>query len=166
MVCPTRSKTKGGLSKHMMHRTAMTGANGVEKVLLVRTMVMIKVMQQRRRKTATMVTSQKSCGNVGAAYVWYESTTLLVCRSSSDTCVYKLILMSGLKPLVLLVISLVFSALICMPKAVEVLSRRSTKSASSSSLPARPSMSSTKRKFVILLPPMLTVIHGHSVRQS
>ena len=38
-----------------------------------------------------------------------------------------LTLMSVLKPLVLLVISLVFSALICMPKAVEVLSRRSTK---------------------------------------
>ena len=46
--------------------------------------------------------------------------------------------------LVLLVISLVFSALICMPKSVEVLSRRSTKLASSSSLLARPSMSSEK----------------------
>ena len=54
------------------------------------------------------------------------------------------------KPLVLLVISLVFSALICMPKAVEVLSMRSTNL--SSSLPARPSMSSAKRKFVIFLP--------------
>ena len=43
-----------------------------------------------------------------------------------------LTLMSVLKPLVLLVISLVFSALICTPKAVEVLSMRSTKSASSS----------------------------------
>ena len=60
-----------------------------------------------------------------------------------------LTLMSVLKPLVLLVIRLVFSALFCMPKAVEVLSRRSTKSASSSSLPARPSMSSAKHKFVI-----------------
>ena len=68
-----------------------------------------------------------------------------------------LTLMSVLKPLVLFVISLVFSALICMPKAVEVLSMRSTNSASSSSLPARPSMSSAKRKFVIFLPPMLTV---------
>ena len=66
----------------------------------------------------------------------------------------QLTLMSVLKPLVLLVISLVFSALVCMSKAVEVLSRRSTKSASSSSLPARPSMSSAKRKFVIFLPPM------------
>ena len=45
-----------------------------------------------------------------------------------------LTLMSVLKPLVLLVISLVFSALICKPNAVEVLSRRSTNSASSSSL--------------------------------
>ena len=38
-----------------------------------------------------------------------------------------LTLMSVLTPLVLLVISLVFFALFCMPKAVEVLSRRSTK---------------------------------------
>ena len=55
-----------------------------------------------------------------------------------------LTLMSVLKPLVLLVISLVYSALICMPKAVEALSLRSTKSASWSSLPARSSMSSAK----------------------
>ena len=68
-----------------------------------------------------------------------------------------LTVMSVLKPLVLLVISLVFSAFICMPKAVEVLSWRSTKTASSSSLPARPSRSSAKRKFVIFLPPMLTI---------
>ena len=68
-----------------------------------------------------------------------------------------LALMSVLKPLVLLAISLVFSALMCMLMAVEVLSRRSTKSASSSSLPARPSMSLANRKFVIFLPPMLTV---------
>ena len=54
-------------------------------------------------------------------------------------------LVSVLMPLMLLVISLIFSALMCMLKAVEVLSRRSTKSASSSSLPARPSMSSAKR---------------------
>ena len=45
-----------------------------------------------------------------------------------------LTLMSMLMPLVMLVISLVFSALFCMPNAVEVLSRRSTKLASSSSL--------------------------------
>ena len=66
-------------------------------------------------------------------------------------------MMSVLMPLALLVISLVFSALICMPKVVEVFSRRSTKLASSSSLPARQSMSSAKCKFVIVLPPMLTV---------
>ena len=71
--------------------------------------------------------------------------------------IYLNLLMSVLKPLVLLVISLDFSILICMPNAVEVLSGRSTKPASSSSLPARPSMSSAKRKFVIFLPPMLTV---------
>ena len=37
---------------------------------------------------------------------------------------------------------------------MEVLSRRSTKFASSSSSPAKPSMSSAKRKLVIVLPPM------------
>ena len=63
--------------------------------------------------------------------------------------------MSVLMPLVLLVIGLVF--LICMPKAVKVLSRRSTKLASSSSFPARPSTWSAKRTFVVVLPPMLTV---------
>ena len=68
-----------------------------------------------------------------------------------------LILMSMLIPFALLVISLVFSALISMPKAAEVLSRRSTREASYSSFPARPSMSSAKRKLVIGLPPMLTV---------
>ena len=69
-----------------------------------------------------------------------------------------LTLMSVVMPLVLLVTSLVFSALICMPKAVEILSRRSIKSDSSFPLPARPSMSLAKRKFVIFLPPMLTDI--------
>ena len=49
-------------------------------------------------------------------------------------------LLTLMSVLMLLVISLVFSALICMPKAVEVFSRRSTKIASSSSLPARLSM--------------------------
>ena len=56
-----------------------------------------------------------------------------------------------------LVISLFFSALISIPKAPEVLSRRSTREASSSSFPARPSMSLAKRKLVIVLPPTLTV---------
>ena len=55
------------------------------------------------------------------------------------------------------VISLFFSALICMPYAVEVLSRLSTRLATSNSEPARLSMSSAKRKFEIVLPPMLTV---------
>ena len=60
-------------------------------------------------------------------------------------------------PLVLLVINLVFSALICMLYAVEVSSRRSIRLANSNSEPARPSMSSAKRKFEIALPAMLTV---------
>ena len=68
-----------------------------------------------------------------------------------------LTLMLLLMPFVLLVINLVFSALICMPYAVEVLSRRSTRLANSNSEPARPSMSSAKRKFEIILPPMLNV---------
>ena len=42
-------------------------------------------------------------------------------------------------------------------KGCRGLNRRSTREASSSSFPARPSMSSAKRKLVIVLPPMLTV---------
>ena len=65
--------------------------------------------------------------------------------------------MSVLMPLVLFVINWVFSALICIPYAVEASSRWFTNLASSCSCPARPSMSSAKRKFVIVLPPILTV---------
>ena len=65
-----------------------------------------------------------------------------------------LTLMLLLMPLVLLVINLVFSALICVPYEVEVSSRRSTRLDNSNSEPARPSMSSAKRKFEIVLPPM------------
>ena len=68
-----------------------------------------------------------------------------------------LILMSMLIPFALLVISLVFLALISMPKDAEVSSGQSTRVASSSSFPARPSMSTAKHKLVIVLPPMLTV---------
>ena len=60
-------------------------------------------------------------------------------------------------PCVLFIISLVFSALISMPYDVDVFSRCSTKLASSCSSPAKPSMSSAKRRLVIVLPPMLTV---------
>ena len=73
----------------------------------------------------------------------------------SSFCPFTLI--SVLMPLVLFVISLVFSALISMPWAVEALSRCSTNSASSSSSPAKPSMSSAKPRVVIALPQMLTV---------
>ena len=57
----------------------------------------------------------------------------------------------------LFVISLVFSALISMPDAVEALSRRSTKFASSPPSPAKLSMSSAKQRFVVVLLPMLIV---------
>ena len=63
----------------------------------------------------------------------------------------------SLMPLALFVISLVFLALISMPKAVEALSECSTNFASSSFSPAKPSMSSAKGRLVIALPPMLTV---------
>ena len=66
------------------------------------------------------------------------------------------ILTSKLIPLMLLVISLVFSALISMPRVVDVVSRWLINLTSSSSFPARASMSSAKRKLVIVLPPMLT----------
>ncbi|KAF6040827.1 hypothetical protein EB796_000860 [Bugula neritina] len=65
--------------------------------------------------------------------------------------------MSVLMPSVLLVISLVFSALLSMPYAAEVVSNHSTSLASTCSSPASPSMSSAKCKLVIVLPPMLTV---------
>ena len=68
-----------------------------------------------------------------------------------------LIMISVLMLLVLFVISLVFSALISMSQSVEALSRHSTNFASSSSSPAKPSMSSAKRTLVIVLPQMLTV---------
>ena len=106
---------------------------------------------------------------VSAAMVW----AILECISGTDpssvTMALKylklwmvssfspLTLMLLLMPLMLLVINLVFSALICMPYAVEVSSRRSTKLANSHSEPARPSVSSAQRKFWIVLPPMLTV---------
>ena len=66
------------------------------------------------------------------------------------------ILTSKLIPLVLLVISLVFSALISMPYFVDVVSRWLINLTSSSSFPARASTSSAKRRLVIVLPPMLT----------
>ena len=56
------------------------------------------------------------------------------------------------------VINLIFAAMISMPSALEALSRRSTNFASSSSFPAKPSMSSAKRRLVIVLLPMLLVI--------
>ena len=64
--------------------------------------------------------------------------------------------MSELIPLVLLVISLVFSALISTACVVDALSSWLTYLVSSSSFPAKASMSSAKRKFVIVLPPMHT----------
>ena len=73
----------------------------------------------------------------------------------SNLCLF--ILISVLRPLVLFVNSLVFSALISMVKAVEALSRRSTNFTSSSSSPTKPPMSSAKRRLVIALPPLLTV---------
>ena len=65
--------------------------------------------------------------------------------------------MSVLMPLVLFVINWVLSALICMLYAVEASSRWFTNLTSSCSCPAGSSMSSAKRKFVIVLPPILTV---------
>ena len=73
----------------------------------------------------------------------------------SSFCPFTLVFL--LVPLVLLVISLVFSALISVPWAVEVLLRCSANFVSSSSSPAKPMMSSVKQKLVIVLPPMLTV---------
>ena len=61
-------------------------------------------------------------------------------------------------PLVLFVISFVFSPLIYMPWVVEALWRRSTIFAGSSSSHAKPSVSSAMRELVFVLPPMLVVL--------
>ena len=65
--------------------------------------------------------------------------------------------MSVLMLLVLFVINWVFSTLICMPYAVEASARWFINLTSSCSSPARSSMSSAVRKFVIVLPPILIV---------
>ena len=63
-----------------------------------------------------------------------------------------LAVMSRCIPLLLFVINFVLFALISMPQAVEDLSFLS-----SCSEPASPSISSAKRRFVNVLPPMLTI---------
>ena len=60
--------------------------------------------------------------------------------------------------LALLVISLVFSALISILYLVQVLRRLSTRASRSCPSSARASMSSTNRRLVIFLPPMLTFL--------
>ena len=70
-------------------------------------------------------------------------------------------------PLTLFVISLVISALTPTLYLVQVSSRLSTRASSSCSSSARASMSSANRRFVILLPPMLTFpscLPGHQTR--
>ena len=115
------------------------------------------------------LSSQMILSFVSAAIVWIILERISGMDPSSVTMAPKylklwtvftfspLTLMLLRMPLVLLVINLVFSAPICMPYVVEVLSRRSTRVANSTSEPARPSMSSPKRKFEIVLPPILTV---------
>ena len=62
-----------------------------------------------------------------------------------------------LMPLVLLVISLVFSALASISKDADVLSSQCTKLTRSCVSPAKSTIYSPKRKFVTVLPPMLIV---------
>ena len=76
---------------------------------------------------------------------WSATTAPRYSKLSTSSNFSPMILMSMLMLFVLLVISLVFFLLISTPKAAEVLSRRSTREASSSSFPAKPSMSSAKR---------------------
>ena len=64
---------------------------------------------------------------------------------------------SVLMPLVLFVISWVFSALICMPYTMEASSRWFTNLISYCPCPARLSMSLAKCKFVIVLPLILAI---------
>ena len=89
---------------------------------------------------------------VSAAVVWAIMARISGLDPSSEMIApryLKLLTQSSFSPLALIVV------LISLVLLVEVFSSRSTKLASSSSFPARPSMSSAKRKFVIVLPPML-----------
>ena len=119
--------------------------------------------------TVMFLSFQKGFNLVNAAVVWAILASISGLESSSviiDPKYLKLFTVSSLCPLtltsvlmpcVLFVISLVFSALISMLYDVDGFSRRSTKLASSCSSPAKPLMSSAKRRLVIVLPPMLTV---------
>ena len=69
---------------------------------------------------------------------------------------YTLTLISLLMPLVLFVISLVYSEHIAILYLVQVLQRLSTRASSSCSSSARGSMSSSNRRLVIVLPPILS----------
>ena len=88
---------------------------------------------------------------------WFMTTAPIHLKLLTSFNFSPLTLMSMLMPSVLLVISLDFSALISMLKAEEVLPWWSTRAASSFSFPFKPSMSSAKRKLVIVLSPMLTL---------
>ena len=121
------------------------------------------------QRRSMFLSSQMILSFVSAAMVWAILEHISGMDASSVTMAPKylklwtvfsftpLTLMLLLVLLVLLVINLVFWTLICMLHAVEVSSRRSTRLAKSNSEPARPSMSSAKRKFEIVLPPMATV---------
>ena len=125
---------------------------------------------------AMFLSFQMTINLVTAAVVWAVLESTSGSDPSSDTIAPKhsklrtvssfllSMVMSVLMPLVLFVISWVFSALICMPYAVEVSSRWFTNWTSSCSCPSRPSMSSAKRKFVIVLPPYWPFLRGQ-VRQ-
>ena len=110
---------------------------------------------------AMFFSTQMTFSLVTAAVVW----AILECTSgldpSSDTLAPRYLklrtvssflsmVISVLMPLVLFVINWVFSALICMPYAVEASSGRFNNLTSSCSCPARPSKSSAKRKFAIV----------------
>ena len=118
---------------------------------------------------AMFLSFQMTFSLVTAAVVWAVLDSTSGWDPSSDTIAPRYLklrtvssfllsmVMSVLMPLVLFVISWVFFAMICIPYAVEASSRWFTNLTSSCSCPARPSMSSAKRKFVIVLPPILTV---------
>ena len=118
---------------------------------------------------AMLLSFQMNFTLVTAAVVWAILDSALGLDPLSDTVVPRYsklrtafsfllsMVMSVLMPLVLFVISCVFSALICMPYAVKASSRWFTNLTSSCPCPAWPSMSSAESKFGIVLSTILTV---------
>ena len=160
------------LRKHLISVVCIFFSNSAVRVHVSQAYRKIEMTKDRisliLELSAMFLSFHMALSFVNAPIVWAILDIISCFDPSSDTTEPKYLklwtvssfwppmLTSKLIPLVLLVISLVFSALISMPYFVDVVSRWLINLTSSSSFPARASMSSAKRKLVIVLPPMLT----------